>query len=181
MTPKQKRDRLFKSGRPLVRPLVVREGAGYSKDVGILWLAHQHKPFIRFSDEKEAFLKEIEDASDSGMSLYMVEDKNIEFNGQGPIAFVYVYNDDWEIQPHVEYFPWATARNKLKGLVAFLQMVRYSRAIGVCVIHSRNNSTPLFDKSKEYGVLHFIGKILSGYAEGDKFIYSVKGKRKRHG
>lgn len=179
MKPKEKRDRLFKSGRPLIRPLVVREGAGYSKDVGILWVAHQHNPFYGFEKDKETFLDQLETFSDR-VSFYMIEDKNTEFKEQGPIGFLYVYNNDWEIEPHVIYFPWATTRNKLKGLVAFLQMVRYSRAIGVCVIHARRDFVPLLDKAKEYGVVHYVGRILNGYGEGDKFIYSVKGK-KRYG
>lgn len=180
MTPREKRDRLFKSGRPKVRPLQVREGAAYSKDMGILWVAHQNDPFLNFSIDKENFLREVEELSVT-LSLYVVEDTNTEYKDKGPVAFVYVYNNEWEIQPHVEFFPWATARNKLKSTVAFLQMVRYSRAIGVCVIQCAIKSIALFDKVKEYGVLHYVGKILNGYSFGDKFIYSVKGKRKKDG
>lgn len=176
MTPKERRDRLFRGGRPFVRPFNLYENGQYSKDMGILWVAHQNKPFWDFPEDKEEFLFFVENLSERA-SLYMVEDKNPEYSERGPVAFVWVFNDDWQIEPHTEFFPWASKRNILRSTVSFLHMSRLSKAIGIIIVYSKRVSVPLFDKCKEYGVLRYVGKIYDGYRDSDKYIYSSRGKQ----
>lgn len=177
MTPKEKRDRLFKSGRPLIRPLQIYDGEKYHKDIGILWVAYSKEPFYSFPEglSKTEFVEEIKRVSEI-KELLVAEDENSEYSNKGPIAIVAVSGNGWKIEPHAIYFKWSTTRNKLRSAVAFFQMVRYKK-IGACVVYSMNDSKNLFDKCMEYGVLHYVGKIVNGDPRGDEYVYSVRGKR----
>jgi len=174
---KEKRDRLFKGGRPNIRPLIISEGDRYSRDLGILWAAHNRVPFYDFPKDlsRENFAKSVEDISKI-RELLIIDDYSKEYtSGNGPIAVFFISGDGWRIEPHTVIFPWATARNKLRCAVAFLQMARYKK-IGVCLIKSIKESKPLFDKCIEYGVLHYVGRIINGDPRGDEYLYSVRGK-----
>lgn len=175
---KEKRDRLFKRGRPYIRQLQIMEDGKYSKDLGILWVAHNREPFYQFPEKmtKEDFAAHFESIEDK-CEVLVVDDFNKEYkSGVGPIAVVFVHNDTWRIEPHTVLFPWATTRNKLRAAVAFLQMARYKK-IGVCVVKTIEALKPLFDKCTQYGVLQYVGKIPHGDERGDEYIYSVRGKK----
>lgn len=174
---KERRDRLFKSGRPHIRSLQIYDGDKYHKDLGILWVAHQKQPFyslpenldqVKFAQEILSLSKEVE--------LLIAEDVNTQYKQTGPVAVIGVRSDGWKIEPHAEFFKWATPKNVLKVAVAFFQMARY-RKIGVCVVHSLTDSVPLFNKCCKYGVLKPVGQIPNGDPRGDEFIYSIRGKR----
>ena len=177
MTQKEKRDRLFKSGRPLIRPLQIYDGEKYHKDIGILWVAYSKEPFYSFPEglSKTEFVEVIKEMV-STREVMMIDDTNSEYRESGPVAMITVQTDGWKIEPHTSIFPWATTRNKLRGVVSFFQMVRYKK-IGVCIIYSLQQSKSLFDKCIKYGVLHYVGKIVNGDPRGDEYIYSVRGKR----
>jgi hypothetical protein len=176
MTPKEKRDRLFKSSRPVLRPFQVYDGDKYHKDMGILWVAHKAQPFYSVSaSNQDQFAREIENISASN-ELLISDDYNVEYGGIGPVGIIgYVHG--WKIEPHVEFFKWATPRNILRTTVAFLQMVRHSRRIGACVVHSLGESKNLFDHVCEYGVLRYVGRVLNGDPRGDEFMYSITGRK----
>lgn len=177
MTPKEKRDLLFRGGRPNIRPMNIFDNSGYHRDVAICWLAHSQKPFYSIrSTEQAGFAAEL--LEQARMCEFLVaEDRNNHYeSGTGPIGIVWVGTDGWKVEPHCVFFPWATARNKLRAVVSFLQMIRY-RKIGACVIYCLHDSKALFEKAANYGVLHFSGKIHNGDPRGDEYIYSVRGKR----
>ena len=176
MTPKEKRGLLFKGGRPVFRSLNLMDGENYHRDVAICWLAHAKKPFysITATDQK-GFADELVEKS-SLCEFLICEDANDHYSdGAGPIGIVWIGTDGWKVEPHSVFFSWATARNKLRSTVSFFQMARY-RKIGACVVHSLQDSKPLFDKTASYGVLHYVGKIPNGDPRGDEFMYSVRGK-----
>lgn len=177
MTPKEKRDRLFKGGRPLLRKLQIYDGDRYHKDIGILWVAYSKEPFYSFPEglDKNEFVEEIKKVSEY-KELLVAEDRNPEYREFGPVAFIAIHSDGWKIEPHAIYFPWATTRNKLRSAVSFFQMVRYKN-IGACIVYSMLSSKALFDKCIEYGVLHYVGKIVNGDPRGDQYLFSVRGKR----
>jgi hypothetical protein len=179
MTPKEKRDRLFKGGRPHIRELRVYDGNKYHKDMGILWVAHKRSPFYQFDKDltQEQFAKEISELASRG-ELLIAEDANKQYQGSGPIALVGVKNNGWKVEPHVQFFDWATPRNILRSTVAFLQMIRY-RKIGACVVYALDESLNLFDRCCAYGVLHKVGKIENGDPRGDETVYSIRGKKCR--
>lgn len=179
MSPIEKRERLFKRSRPFIRPLSIYDGQRYHKDIGILWAAHQKKSFymIPASANQQEFAKAIEGMTELA-ELFMAEDDNTGYKGSGPVAFIMSQHDGWRVEPHVEFFPWATNRNKLRVTVAFLQYLRYSRKIGVCIIRALEESLALFRKCETYGVLHYVGKVHGGDPRGDEYLFSVKGKKK---
>jgi len=181
---KKARNRLFKHDRPHIRPLQITEnatGSGFSKDISIVWVAHKHHPIPLLSDinTQEDFLLKMLEAANR-LPFYVVEDRNREFDGMGLIALIAVKGDDWRIEPHVHFFPWATKRNILRTCIAFFQMIRYSKKTGVCVVKSLKESTVLFDKCVNYfppNVFHAVGKIPMGDIRGDEYIYSIRGKK----
>lgn len=177
MTPKERRDRLFKSGRPHIRPLEIYDGNKYHKDIGILWVAHKRKPFYSFDKDipQGDFAKEIEKVS-VNTELVIAEDVNKEFKGNGPVALIAIHGNGWKIEPHAEFFRWSSPKNVLRVSVAFFQMVRY-RKIGACAVYTPEIYSGLFNKCCAYGVLHPVGKIINGDPRGDELVYSVRGKK----
>ena len=182
MSFKEKRDRLFRKGRPHIRLLQIYDGdkqASYHKDVGVLWVGHLKSPFAWLKEnlEQVQFAQAIEEIY-RGEDLLIVEDDNRHFkNKKGPVALVSLRNDGWKYEPHVQFMPWVTKKNILRVSVAFLQYVRYSKKVGCIVVFSLNDSVALFDKCCEYGVLHRVGMIPNGDSRGDEFLYTIKGKR----
>lgn len=180
MKEKDLRDRLLKN-RPNVRPLQVLTDGGYSDDVKILWVAHKHSPFLGLPQDipQDQFVMEILRVSEMA-EFYVVDDSNQEYSGRGVIALIAAKNDGWKIEPHVEFFPWATKRNVLRTCVAFFQMIRNSRKVGVCVIKSLKDSVNLFNHCIKYfppGVLWKVGRVPNGDQRGDEYIYSIKGRK----
>lgn len=177
---KDKRDRLFKKGRPFLRPFLIMNGEEYHRDLGVLWVAHKKNPFQWLPENitQEQFASEIIGLTKTG-ELVVAEDRNKSFKeGVGIVALIIVRTDDqWKFEPHAQFMPWSTTKNKLRTCISFFQYVRYNKKIGVCVVESLDNSIPLFDKCCEYGVLHKVGKIINGDPRGDETIYSVKGKK----
>jgi hypothetical protein len=176
---KAKRDRLFKRGRPLIRPLVIEEDGKPHKDVGLMWVAYKKGAFPLFPKgmtEAQFFDYIVDYSNDVGM--YVADDYNSEYEGVGPIGFLSVKTHGIKIEPHADYFPWATTRNKLRSAVSFFQMVRYQK-IGSCIVYSLIDSKPLFDKVQEYGVLNYVGRIPNGdpHGRGDEYLYTIRGKK----
>ncbi len=142
-----------------------------------MWSAHKDKPFdfidTNFSQNK--FAAEIERTSKE-VPMFMIEDNNESFDTKsGPVCLVVTTDDGWRIEPHIEFFPWASKKNILRSSVTFLQWVQY-KPIGVCVVKSLEHSKNLFDHCRDYGVLFYAGKIIGGSEKGDEYIYSIMGK-----
>ena len=178
---KEKRDRLLKN-RPKIRLLGIKEGESYHTDLGILWTAHKKEPFLWLDKNlnQTQFVEAIENINQNEQ-LLMIEDLNDKYkNKTGPVSLVTVTTrDNWKFEPHSQFFPWATPKNKLRVSVAFFQWIRYQKTVGVCVVYSLEDSVKLFDKCCEYGVLHKIGNIPNGSPMGNEIVYSVKGKNER--
>lgn len=179
MKPKQKRDRLFKSSRPNVRPLELFDEHNKSKDIAILWAAYKRDSFPSMPElNQDEFAKYILDLASSYNAGWMIEDKNKQYNdGYGAIAFIFAASNGWEIEPHVEVFSWATPRNVLRGAVSYLQMMRYSKDVGIVNIYSLLKTKSLFDQLLKYGVARYIGRVPHGDLRGDRYIYYTRGKK----
>jgi hypothetical protein len=173
--PKERRDRLFKSGRPFIRSLQIYDGGNYHKDIGVLWVAHKRRPFYELKPDitQEQFAHEISSIAQKA-ELLIAEDGNHKHKA---VALIAVSSNGWKVEPHAEFFQWATPKNILRVSVAFFQMIRY-RQIGSCVVLSLPESKSLFDKCCTYGVLHKVGEIANGDPRGDELVYSVRGKLK---
>lgn len=178
MTSKEKRDQLFRKSRPLIRQVQIYEDDKYHKDIGILWAAYSERPFYDFPKEltQKEFVSRIEEITQQ-IDWMFAEDKTVAFESLfGPVALIAVSTDGWRIEPHTIFFPWATARNKLRVSISFFQMARYKK-IGVCIVRCLENSVTLFNHCRDYGVLHYVGKIVNGDPRGDEYVYSVRGKK----
>jgi hypothetical protein len=177
MTPPDRRRRLFKRGKPWIRPFQLMDGNDYSKDLKTLWVAHSHDPFEEIDKDisQQEFINII--SSSTGNDYYIADDFNVEYEDKGPVAIISVINNDWTIEPHVRYFPWATKRNVLGVTVSFLQMIKWSKRIGVCIVHAKQDYINLFDQCVKYGVLLKLGRMLRGRFDGDDYIYYIPGRR----
>lgn len=177
MTPKEKRDRLFKGGRPLIRPVEFYNGNEYHDDIKVMWVAYQKSDCYAIQPGKtqEEFIEILMDFNET-CPLYMMDDYNKSFtSGKGPVGVFQLCGNGWRVTPHAQVFPWATKRNVLRCYVSFLQMMRYKK-IGVCVLLGLKHVVPLYDKCVEYGVLFRAGMIVGGDPRGDEYIYSIRGK-----
>lgn len=177
MSTKEKRDRLFKGGRPIIRELNLYQDGAVSKDVGVIWAAYKRKSLPNFPEgmNETQFLEFVSHISES-KSIFIADDFNRQYSGMGPIGTIYIKSDTWNIEPHAVFFPWATTRNKLRSSVAFFQMVRYKK-IGACIVYCTIESRALFDKTSEYGVLQYRTNIPNAEPEGDRYIFSVRGTK----
>lgn len=63
------------------------------------------------------------------------------------------------MEPHVDWFPWATNRNKLECAIKFLNEMR-KRGI-LLIVWSKKDATPFFTHIAKYGILHRIGKVIN--------------------
>lgn len=178
MTPKERRDRLFKTSRPNVRPLDFSN----ISDMGILWAAYERGSFPDLPEdmEKTEFVNVMLDLAEHYDLGWMIEDTTNAFaEGKAPIGVMMAKTDGWEIEPHYENFTWASARNKLRAVTAFLQMMRYDKTVGVIKVHSLTKDKRFFKHlAKNYGVLNYLGCIPHGDYRGDQHIFYVKGRRK---
>jgi hypothetical protein len=174
MTSKEKRERLLGDSRPFIRQFT-------KDDLWVMWAAYDMGSFPNLGKmDKEQFVGMLLELCKNKSSCLVVEDDCKWFkSGRGPVAFVAITNYGWRIEPHVDFFKWATPRIILRSNVAFFQMVRYSSQVGVCEIRSIEKHANLFEHLKKYGLVFPCGKIPNGDPRGDVFLYYAKG-RKEH-
>ena len=172
MTPKLRRDRLFKDSRPKVRRLEVMDGEQYGKDMGILWAAYQAGGFetLKRDMSQEEFLSVIQPILDG--NIWMIEDRCKAFSsGVGPVCIAMSIPDGLGVLVSGDKFPWATTRNVLRCAVAFIWMLIHSSKVGVIFTKQPRKMKNACSHLKEYGVLHYIGKVGE-----DVFLYAVRGR-----
>jgi len=188
MKPKQKRDRLFKRGKPYIRPISIMLDDGYGKDMAILWASYKEKSFPVMSDDlsQEEFAEFILNITNDYNKGWIIEDKNSKFkDGYGPIGMMVAVYNGYELEPHYEPFSWSTSRNTLGAIVSFLQMMRYDKTVGIVNVYSLNENKSFFDKVTEYDVLKYATCIPKADMGKDRYIYYIHGagskKRIDHG
>jgi len=172
MTPKERRDRLFRKHRPTIRDFVEDD---------LKWLRTGLKVSgIEKTDDE--FYEFVDDQFQQYNKYLTVEDQNGQFkSGEGPVCLVGAKSNGWLYEPHVEWFPWATNRNKLVCTVAFLQKYRYQK-IGVIRIHALNEDNDFFRKMINFVPLKRLGNIPGGdeLGRGDDNIFYMKGRGQRN-
>lgn len=182
MKPAERRKRLFKKSRPHLRPAVLMDGDQYGFDMGILWAAYRAGSFPLSENRdmtSDEFARYIISHALAVNEMIIAEDDCPGFSsGRGPVAVIGVRTDGWAIEPHVDFFAWAKPRTILRVVVAFMQKVRYSKDVGVCVVKSLNETKNLFHHAgRDYGVLRPAGMISGGSPRGDVYLYSARGAR----
>lgn len=165
---KVRRDRLFRHSKPTIRP-------GVYADIRWMWAAAKR---AGFEGEAPEFTEQIEPLLAQADRLYMLEDRNGEFaKGAGPVGMVLANYDGWALVPHVEWFPWATSRNRLRCTVGFLQSMRYTQGIGVIKVFSDAEHADWFKRLKRYLPISLGGKVPFGRADGEEFIFYIRGRK----
>lgn len=173
MTPKERKDLLFKKSRPDIRRFEVMDGEKYSKDVGILWAAYKAGSFsIREGMTQEEFMAEIDTTMSGFQSVWVIDDDTkIYSSGRGPIGLVGANSSGLIVEPRFMFFKWANCRNILKATVAVLNKMRGSLRTGIILIRADKAKRIIADHMKKYELLFFIGK--SGENE---YLYSGRGR-----
>lgn len=180
MRAKERRDRLFRRRKPNVRPLEAYDEQGNpGRDLAILWAAYRMGSFdIEEELSQEDFTERLLAMLESYHGGWIVEDVHNGFvDGEGPIGVILAVYNGWEMEPQFDWFQWASVRNLLRGMVGFLQMMRYNRDVGVVNVNTLKRHKRLFDRVAQYGVLNYVGKIPHGDARGDRLIYYVRGRK----
>lgn len=148
------------------------------KDRGFLWAAHLSGVFGLPEMTQEEFLAEMAKMFGVYQFIWIVEDDSKKFRaGRGPVAIIGIRTDGWTFEPSPMWFPWATKKNVLRVCVAALQMIRYQRDVGVCLVRAAEKQTSVLNHMKKYGVLYPRGRIPNGSAVGDVFVYSISGRK----
>jgi len=103
--------------------------------------------------DQDAFAEQVIGHMVQYQSLFIVDDDNKQYSsGRGPVVAIFVSSDGEIIKPVWHVFKWATNRNKLRTFVTFLQMVRYSKDVALCVIFDELKSK-LMMRARRYGLL----------------------------
>ncbi len=169
MTPKQRRDRLFRRGRPVIRKAV-------ESDLGWLWAAHRMESETPIDQSR--FVEHVREEMGGYAGVVVFEDQNRRFRtGAGPVGMVGFDWNGWTLEPHAYWFPWATDRNQLACSVAFLQQKRYSTDIGTILIRCGHEHADWFRKLSAYVPLFRAGRIPGGRPNGDEMLFYLRGKR----
>jgi len=124
----------------------------------------------------EDFDKKIEELFSPYGEVLILEDENQKFGQRfGPIGVVGALTNGYLYQPHVEWFAWATNRNKLRSSVMFFQKFRY-RDLGIIRVHTIEPYVSFFKKLKKYVPLFYVARIPGGdeMGRGDDFIFYMK-------
>lgn len=168
------RSRIFRRSRPFVRPLDIE------KDAWVLWAAYDlgSFPALPKNMKKDEFFKCVASFASSKGSVLIVDDDHPRFRDRrGPVAIISVDNYGWRIEPQIDFFFWASKRNRLRAAAAFLHMTRHSRDVGVCVVRVTDKDVPLCEHLRGYDLLYPCGKIPNGDPRGDESLFYLKGKR----
>lgn len=174
MNAKEKRDRLFKKGRPHFRKAdLLNLDGSYGPDMGLLWSAYKAGSFKAPEDlTQEQFAQWIVNTAKRFTTLWIGEDESKAFRtGKGAVGVVGALQEGLLVSIEWSALKWATKKNILRSSVAFLHMVTKSRGTGICAVKGTKEAVPLLDHLKEYGLLYYIGKT-----NPDEYLYSVRGR-----
>ncbi len=79
-----------------------------------------------------------------------------------PVGIVAAAYRDYWLSPHVEWFPWASARNKLESIVYYLHEMRRNHFLILTIKGDDPKRSPdlhFFSHVKDYGVIRQIGVV----------------------
>lgn len=173
MTPKERKDLIFRKSRPLARRLEIMEGEHYSKDVGILWAAYQAGSFsLPEGLTQDQFMGEIDKTMNGFHSLWVIDDDSKAYSsGRGPVAIVGANSSGLIVEPKFMFFKWANCRNVIKSIVAFINMIKSSLRTGIVLVRTDRKNKSIADHMKKYDLLFFIGK-----SSENEYLYTIRGR-----
>jgi hypothetical protein len=169
VTPKEKRDLLFKRGKPVIRKIE-------EKDFGVMWAAFKAGSFPLLPKDltQEDFMVFLNNLKARYRDMLIIEDGSMAFPSakRGPVVVVGISFDDLLVTPEASRFSWATKRNMLRAYVGMLSKLRYSTTTGVCMVRVREQDLTLAKHiEKRYALLHWIGKVSK-----TEHLFSIRGR-----
>ncbi len=166
----EERERLFKNSKPFVR--LIEE-----KDFRWLWASYKENGGEATQDE---FLEIATNYLSYFDEAFVIEDDNKAFkDGRGVVCVVLCFfKDGWRLEPHIEWFSWATKKNRLRGVVSFLMFTRYSKNIGITLVHCEEKLKSFFKKIRKYVPIYGGYRIPGGRPDGEDNIFYVRGRKK---
>ena len=171
-----RRERLLKRDEPRVRPL-------QASDAWVLYGAYDLGSFPSMPKGlKPAELwAHISAWAQRHSSVLVIEANHKYFKAKrGPVAMVTLDNFGWQIEPQIDFFFWATKRQRLSAAVGFLQMVKYAKEVGCTFVRVSDAGVGMCDHiMRRYDLLRLAGKIPNAREEGTEFHYYLKGRRER--
>jgi len=179
MKPKEARDKLFRDSKPNIRAVnIFNEDGSIGRDMGVLWAAFQKGTFKNLGDlSQEEFTEEAIKYLSRYQFAWMIDDRNGKFSSKyGPIGLVVGKFNGWALEPHLIPFSWSTPRNKIRATVAYMQMMRYEKDVGVVNVFSSEKDMKFFKHMKnKYGVIYYIGKFPRGDFGEDRYMFYGRG------
>jgi hypothetical protein len=180
---RERRERLFRRTNPHIRPVDL------ARDAWVLWAAYDLGSFPAlkpdpqkpgaFADQKAFYEYFAAFAAGKASVLVVEEDHKYFRERRGPVALISLDNyGGWRVEPQFDFFHWATKRQRLAAVVSFLQMVRYSREVGVCVLRAPEHEKGLLEHVvRRYELLRPCGVIPNAGPNGAEHLYCVKCRR----
>lgn len=84
--------------------------------------------------------------------------------GMMPVGFVAVTADGeipHVVYPHVEWFPWATVRNRIEAAIGFINALRRDFLL---LIRVKQDVAKFYEHITKYGILQVMGRLPCFYA-----------------
>ena len=156
MTPKERREKLFRDKRPIVRLMD-------QSDWRWMYGGHCYPNPPGDDEDKQQYMEHALSLLSGFDEAFIIEDKNKNFKGSyGPVGVVPSYFNGWRLEPHVQWFPWATKLNKVRGTISFFMFARYSNDIGITEVRVIPEYKEFFKSLKKYAPIYYIRKIPHG-------------------
>ena len=169
LTPKERRARLFQHGKPVIRDALLED---------LAWFGVAAR-MEGYEGPAEEILANWEEQLGAVDRVWVLEDRCPGFKGgSGPVGVMMAHSDGWTVIPHALWFPWAQAKHKLRGTVAFLQHLRYSHEVGCIKISANASHRKWFTKLRRYVLVVPVGRIPAGRPDGDEYIFYTRGRAK---
>lgn len=179
---RQRRERLYRQTNPRVRPFE------FARDAWVLWAAYDLGSFPALKRDAKSegrFKKPVEfydyfAAFALGKSQVLVVEEDHKYFSQkrGPVCLVSIDNYGWRVEPQFDFFYWASRRHRLAAAVSYLQMTRYSKEVGVCVLRVAEKDVEFCRHLTErYDLLRPYGEIPNARAEGREYLFGVTGRK----
>lgn len=169
-----RRERLLRYTNPFVRPFE------WERDSWTLWGAYDMGSFPSMPKDlpKEVFAQLLRrHIAGKSQCLLVEEDHKYFRDKRGPVALISIDNYGWKVEPQFDFFMWASKRQRLAAVVSFLQMVRYSKEVGVCVVRVGDADTRFCEHLYKYDLLRMSGKLPNARPDGTENVYYVRGRR----
>lgn len=114
------------------------------------WAAYRKDAFPNLSSElsQQEFRTTIISTLESFDDRYTFIAKTIK--GECPVGIVGILGTGWRIEPRIQWFPWASDRNKLESVVNFLNEVKKQK---MAFVYAGEKDIRFFTHLCRYGII----------------------------